>query len=253
MKTSTLSVEQVSHQFAGKNVLSSLSFSISEGEQVAIIGPSGAGKTTLLNILAGILEPSQGQVSLGQIPLSHLRDTKARAKQIGVIRQQFDLVKELPVYQNVLMGKMNDWHLARSLWSMISKTDKQLAGQTLEAVGLRDLLGQTTGSLSGGEQQRVAIARLILQDPKVILADEPIASLDPRWTKEVMDTLTGEARSRFKTLIAILHSTQVATTYFDRIIGLKDGHVQFDKKSCDLKDSDLQALYAQGPQEVDHG
>lgn len=238
-----ISLHQISKVYERKIALSSLSFTVNKGELIGLIGPSGAGKTTLLNMLAGILSPDQGQILIDGRPLSELRDQKKRAKKIGIIRQQFDLVGELPVIHNVLVGRLSEWSIFKSILSMLIPQDKEYANQALNRVGLTEKLYEKTSSLSGGEQQRVALARLLVQSPEIILADEPVASLDPARAEDVLELMVKIALEENQTLIASLHSVEYARKYFDRLIALKDGELFFDLPASSVTDDHIKSLY----------
>ncbi|MBT2639608.1 phosphonate ABC transporter ATP-binding protein [Bacillus sp. ISL-39] len=238
-----ISLHQISKIYERKMALSSLSFTLKKGELVGLIGPSGAGKTTLLNMLAAILSPDQGQILVDGRPLSELMDQKKRAKKIGIIRQQFDLVGELPVIHNVLAGRLSEWGIFKSLLSMLIPQDKEYAIQALSRVGLTDKLYEKTSSLSGGEQQRVALARLLVQSPEIVLADEPVASLDPARAEDVLELLVKIALEENQTLIASLHSVDYARKYFDRLVALKDGELFFDLPASSVTDEHIKSLY----------
>lgn len=238
-----ISLKQISKIYERKIALSSLSFTVNKGELVALIGSSGAGKTTLLNLLAAILTPDQGEILIDRHPLSELTDQKKRAKKIGIIRQQFDLVGELPVIHNVLAGRLSEWGIFKSILSMLIPQDKEYAIQALGRVGLTDKLYEQTSSLSGGEQQRVALARLLVQRPEIVLADEPVASLDPARAEDVLDLLVKIAVEENQTLIASLHSVDYARKYFDRLIALKDGEIFFDLPASSVTDDHINNLY----------
>ncbi|MCM3664100.1 phosphonate ABC transporter ATP-binding protein [Mesobacillus subterraneus] len=238
-----ISLNQISKTYERKIALSSLSFSVNKGESIALIGPSGAGKTTLLNIMASILTPDEGEIFIDGSPLSDFKDQRKRAKKIGVIRQQFDLVGELPVIHNVLAGRLSDWGVFKSLLSFLIPQDKQYAVKALERVGLMDKLYDRTSILSGGEQQRVALARLLVQNPEIILADEPVASLDPARAEDILDLLANIAVEEKQTLMASLHSVEYAKKYFDRIIALKNGEIFFDLPAASVTDAHIASLY----------
>lgn len=238
-----ISLNQISKTYERKIALSSLSFTVDKGELIALIGPSGAGKTTLLNIMASILTPDEGEIFIVGTPLSEFEDQKKRAKKIGVIRQQFDLVGELPVIHNVLAGRLSGWGVFKSLLSLLIPQDKQYAVKALERVGLLDKLYDRTSILSGGEQQRVALARLLVQNPEIILADEPVASLDPARAEDILDLLANIAVEEKQTLIASLHSVEYAKKYFDRIIALKNGEIFFDLPAASVSDAHIESLY----------
>ncbi len=237
-------VKNVSKYYERKIALSSLSFSIKKGEMVALIGPSGAGKTTLLNTFATLIKPDEGEVTIAGIPTTKLTNRKVLAKKVGMIRQQFDLVGQLPVIHNVLAGRLADWGFFKSLWSLIIPQEKQAARGALEKVGLSDKITEQTSKLSGGEQQRVALARLLLQKPEIILADEPVASLDPARAEDILIMLTQLVQEENQTLITSLHSVEYARKYFTRIIAIKNGKLFFDLPVHEVTDSILTELYS---------
>ena len=224
-------------------VLAPLDFAIERGERVAVIGPSGAGKTTLLRLMAGAIAPTTGVVELCGRDLARLRPGRELARLVGMIAQQFDLVPNLSALHNVLAGRLGDWSLARSLLSLVWPQERRVAMEALDRVGVAQLAHQSAGRLSGGEQQRVAIARVLVQNPTVVLADEPVASLDPARAREALGLLTAVTDERGETLIASLHSVDLARERFDRIIGLRNGVVQFDAPACDVHDGMLAELY----------
>ncbi|PLR81552.1 phosphonate ABC transporter ATP-binding protein [Bacillus sp. V33-4] len=238
-----IKTNQLAKSYDGKTVLSDLSLSVTRGELVAVIGPSGAGKTTLLNLLALIEDPDGGTLLIdGQAP-SKIKGRKQRAKKIGVIRQQFDLVNELAVIHNTLAGKLAEWGFFKSLFSLVFPREKNLAKQALTRVGLLDKMFTRTSKLSGGEQQRVAMARLLLQKPEIILADEPVASLDPARAEDVLSMLTSLVREEQQTLVSSLHSVDYARKYFTRIIGIRKGQILFDRPASAVTDAELKSLY----------
>ncbi|MCM3601432.1 ATP-binding cassette domain-containing protein [Robertmurraya korlensis] len=238
-----IELKDVSVSFDGKIALSSLSLLIKKGERIALIGPSGAGKSTLLNVLSLSNVSGTGTIRIDGQPPSFYRNRKVRAKKIGVIRQQFDLVNALPVVHNVLAGKLADWSLFKSLLSLVIPQEKEIAEYALSRVGLVHKISEQTGSLSGGEQQRVALARLLVQQPEVILADEPVASLDPARAEDVLDILTKLVQEEKQTLITSLHSVDYAKKYFTRVIGLREGGMIFDLPVDQLTDRHLKDLY----------
>ncbi|MEH7437852.1 phosphonate ABC transporter ATP-binding protein [Neobacillus drentensis] len=238
-----IEAKNISKHYERKIALSSLSFSIKEGELVALIGPSGAGKTTLLNAIAGLVPLNSGELIIDDNPLTSYKKGKAFAKKVGVIRQQFDLIGPLAVIHNVLAGKLADWGLFKSLLSLLIPQEKELAVNALKRVGLDEKIYEITSSLSGGEQQRVAMARLMVQKPEVILADEPVASLDPARADDVLSMLTSIVTEEKQTLIASLHSVEYARKYFTRIISLKNGEIFFDLPTDQVTDELLKDLY----------
>lgn len=238
-----IEANNITKHYERKIALSSLSFSIKQGELVALIGPSGAGKTTLLNTLAGLIPLESGELQIDGLPLSNYKKRKHFAKKVGVIRQQFDLIGPLAVIHNVLAGKLVDWGLIKSLFSLLIPQDKATAVKALERVGLADKTFELTKNLSGGEQQRVAMARLMVQNPEIILADEPVASLDPARANDVLAMLTRIITEEKQTLIASLHSVEYARKYFTRIISLKNGEIFFDLPAENVTGQMLTELY----------
>ncbi|MDO4697193.1 MAG: ATP-binding cassette domain-containing protein [Pasteurellaceae bacterium] len=238
-----LSVHQLGCDIAQKRVLDSLSFSVKQGEIVALVGASGSGKSTLMKAIMGSVPISQGEIQLNGKPIQDYRNPKMYAQQVGMLHQQYDLVKPLSVVHNVLAGRLNQWGFWRSLWSLVMPQERHLAEQALTAVGLADKLYQATATLSGGEQQRVAIARLLVQNPQLILADEPISALDPVNAQHILALLTGLVRQQGKTLIASLHAIDYAQHYFDRMIGIQHGKMLFDLPTHAVTPEHLEQLY----------
>jgi phosphonate transport system ATP-binding protein len=238
-----LEVKNLSKTFERKISLSSLSFIINQGEKVAIIGPSGAGKTTLFNLFTGSLTFEEGSIVIDGHALEYWKKKKQLANKIGVIRQQFDLVASLPVIHNVLAGRLKDWGFFKSVWSLIFPQEKQIAYQALKRVGIEDKLFARTSTLSGGEQQRVALARILVQKPEIILADEPVSSLDPARSEDILTMLTKLADEENQTLITTLHSVEFAKKYFTRIIALKNGQLFFDLPAEKVTTEELNNLY----------
>lgn len=238
-----LEVNNLSKTFERKISLSSLSFIIKQGEKIAIIGPSGAGKTTLFNLFTGSLPFEEGSIDIDGHPLAYWKKKKQLANKIGVIRQQFDLVDSLPVIHNVLAGRLKDWGFFKSVWSLIIPQDKQIAYNALKRVGIENKIYNRTSTLSGGEQQRVALARLLVQKPEIILADEPVSSLDPARSEDILAMLTKLADEENQTLITTLHSVDFAKKYFTRIIALKNGQLFFDLPAEKVTTEELTNLY----------
>lgn len=243
-----LALNAVQKSYNGQTALEPLSLSVNAGESIAVIGPSGSGKTTLLNLMAGVIQPDSGAIMLGGRELSGLRPGGELSRLVGVIHQQFDLVPQLSVLHNVLAGRLGDWGLVQSLLSLVWPRERHVALQALERVGIQKKAAERAARLSGGEKQRVAIARLLVQDPQMIIADEPVSSLDPARAEDILDMLTGIAKERGKTLIASIHtldisSTDISSSYFSRVIGLREGRVQFDLPMHELSQRRLTSLY----------
>ena len=236
-------LDRVTKSYPGRQALSPTSLEISVGESVAVVGPSGSGKTTLLHLLAGVIRPDSGDIALNGHKLSEMKPGRELSSLVGVIHQQYDLVPHLSVLHNVLAGRLGQWGILRSLVSLVSPRDRRLAVRALEQVGLVDRIYERASRLSGGEQQRVAIARLLVQDPKVIIADEPVASLDPARAAELIRLLARIARESEKTFISSIHSIDLAREYFDRVIGLRNGELQFDLPVESVSSELLAELY----------
>ncbi|MBT9147265.1 MAG: Phosphate-import ATP-binding protein PhnC [Syntrophomonadaceae bacterium] len=244
-RTQMLKLKEVSKIYGeGIRALDEVDIEIKEGEFVVILGPSGAGKSTLLRCINRIIEPTRGKIFLNGKEVTSLRGhalLKMR-QDIGMIFQQFNLVKRLTVLNNVLCGRLGGVSTLRSIFYSFSKEDIQLALECLERVGLKEYAAKRADTLSGGEQQRVAIARALAQRPKVILADEPMASLDPRTAKVIMDLLKKINREEKIIVIVNLHVVELAKEYADRIIGLAKGKVVFDGNPS-LLDEHFKTIY----------
>jgi len=238
-------LRQVTQRFGQFTALSDLNLHIASGERVALVGSSGAGKSTLLRLLNGTLLPTQGEIwALGQ-PLNRLSAAKLRRVQcqVGTVYQQFHLVNNLAVVHNVNAGHLGKWSFWKAVLSLLYPQELEAAAKALYRVGIPEKLFERTDSLSGGQQQRVAIARVLVQDPIAILADEPVASLDPQLSREIMDLLCGLAIADGKTLVVSIHSIELAKSHFDRIIGLRAGQVFFDLPAAQVSNSLTSSLY----------
>ena len=238
-----IAAKGITKSYSRVPALAPLDLTIQEGELVALAGPSGSGKTTLLYLLGGVIQPDEGEVVIDGRPLSRMGPGKDLAGLVGLIHQNYDLVPHLPVIHNVLAGMLGRWGLPRSAVSLFWPRDRHLAEEILAEIGLADKILERTSHLSGGEQQRVAIARLMVQSPRVILADEPVSSLDPALSEEMLTLLTGLAGGSGRTLVASLHSPYLIRKYFSRVIGMREGVLQFDVPAGDLTDEMLAQLY----------
>jgi phosphonate transport system ATP-binding protein len=238
-------LREVRKTYGTFDALTGIDLRIEAGEQVALIGPSGAGKSTLIGLLNGTLPASAGEVlalgaNLGALAPAARRRLQA---QIGTIYQQFHLVENLKVVHNVNAGHLGRWSTPRALLSLLWPLEIETAKAALARVGIADKLYQRTGLLSGGEKQRVALARVLVQDPRAILADEPIASLDPERGREIMDLLRDLSRQSGKTLVASLHSVEFARSHFQRVVALREGRIYFDGPAEALTPSLVDAIY----------
>jgi len=238
-------LRQVTQQFGHFVALDRITLQIYSGERVALVGPSGAGKSTLLRLLNGTLFPSQGEVwALGQ-NLRRLSSRQLRLvqRQIGTIYQQFHLVDSLRVIHNVNAGHLGRWSFWQAALSLVYPLEVKTAAAALHRVGIPEKLYARTDRLSGGQQQRVAIARVLVQDPLAILADEPVSSLDPALSQEVMELLQALVQESGKTLVTSLHSVELARSHCDRILGLRDGKILFDAPPASVSVEMIDALY----------
>ncbi|MGB3292032.1 MAG: phosphonate ABC transporter ATP-binding protein [Phormidesmis sp.] len=248
MNSPVLALEAVTCRFdayrAGEVVaLAAVSLAITPGERVALIGPSGAGKSTLLSILNGSLYPTSGHVWMLGRELPSLKGRRRREilRQVGTIYQQHHLVSNLNVIHNVNAGHLGRWPLWKALWSLVWPQQVDRAQRALTQLGLADKLYTRTDRLSGGQQQRVALARVLIQDPAIILADEPVASVDPARSHSIMQQLCELGKNR--TLLVSLHDVALARAYCDRIVGLRQGQLIFDLPSAAVSDDQLTELY----------
>jgi phosphonate transport system ATP-binding protein len=240
-----LVVERLTCRFGTKAAVDNASFSIAPGGFVGVIGRSGAGKSTLLRMINRLAEPSSGRIVFDGVDITALKGRELRKwrARSAMIFQQFNLIGRLDVLTNVLMGRLATVSPARALLKLWPDADKAIALAALEEFDIASLAVQRADQLSGGQQQRVAIARALVQEPDIILADEPIASLDPHNTKVVMDSLQRINRDFGITVICNLHSLELARGYCDRLIGMAAGQVVFDGTPEQLTKSEAQRLY----------
>jgi phosphonate transport system ATP-binding protein len=237
-------------------VLRGINLVVEQGEFVGIIGLSGSGKSTLLRCVNRIIEASSGAVWVPR-ELAGLGRDGAKAdvlglstgelrflrRKIGMVFQQFNIVKRLSVIENVLSGGLGYQPAFRSVLRIFSREERRLALTNLKRVGLLDHAYKRADQLSGGEQQRVAIARTLMQRPAIILADEPVSSLDPRLSRVVLDILKRVCREDGITALVSLHTLELTREYADRIIGLKQGQVCFDGPAKELTERIVDAIY----------
>jgi phosphonate transport system ATP-binding protein len=236
-----VTLDRASKVFSGRRALDAVSLTIEPGEFVAIIGRSGAGKTTLLRCLTGSIPVTDGAIRFGDGDLAGLKGRALREHRarVGMIYQQFNLVKRLRVIDNVLIGRLphlSGWARWASVARVFPRAERDIAARCLEHVGLSERAWQRTDTLSGGEQQRVAIAKILAQEPRIILGDEPVASLDLANGAMVMDTLRRLASTAGVTVITTLHHVEYARRYADRVVGFRQGRLVFNGKSVELTD-----------------
>ena len=214
----------------GLEALKSVTLTAEAGEIVALIGSSGAGKSTLLRCINGLQRPSQGKIVVDGEEVTALdeRQLQKFRRHVGFIWQEYNLVDRLPVLTNVLMGRLGHVRGVSSLFGYFDSTEREIAVRNLERVNLLERAKQRADQLSGGEKQRVSIARAISQEPKIILADEPVASLDPELAWQVMNDLSRVAREDHVLTLVCIHHVDLAKEFADRVIGIALGIVVFD-------------------------
>ena len=240
---SLIVARNVTKYYGPFKALDSVTFTAEPGELVAVAGPSGSGKTSLLHSLAGIIHPDYGEVLVDGNDLAELQSRKERCSLVGIIHQQYDLVPQLPVIHNVLAGHLGRWGLFTSLLSLVWARDRRQAYDILLQLGIADKIDDKTSNLSGGEQQRVAIARMMIQSPQLVLADEPVASLDPSRAEEGLRLITDLITDSNKTLVITLHSPHLIREYCSRVIGLREGKLIFDLPTSEVYDHHFDQLY----------
>ncbi len=240
-----LVIEDLTRQYGGRRAVDGVSLQIEPGSFVGVIGRSGAGKSTLLRLINRLADPSSGRILHDGRDVTRLRGRALRGwrTRCAMIFQQFNLVGRLDVMTNVLMGRLSHVPSYRSLLRQWSEEDRAMALAALESFDMGEFAGQRADGLSGGQQQRVAIARALVQEPEILLADEPVASLDPRNTRLVMDALAEVNRRYGITVLCNLHSLDLARAYCDRLVGLSAGRVVFEGGPFDLTEDVARRLY----------
>lgn len=236
----------------GVSALKKISFEVKKGEFLIIIGLSGSGKSTLLRCINRLHDPTSGEVFFNGTDIASVqgKQIKEVRKNIGMIFQHFNLIPRHTVLSNVLMGSLGRIGSFKSIFGFFSKEDKDKAMQYLQLVGIADKAQIRADQLSGGQQQRVAIARALMQSPQILLADEPVASLDPATCHTVMDYLRKVNQELGITIIANLHFLSLVREYGTRVIALKGGEIVFEGSPSEISDEWFQRIYGQGAKEV---
>jgi phosphonate transport system ATP-binding protein len=242
-------VSNLKKRFNANEVLRGINWDVRKGEAVALIGPSGSGKTTLIRTLNGFVVPDSGTIAVNgkEITFRNRESLRQSRKKIGMIYQLFNLVERTSVEGNVIMGALGRLDRGSSLLSstigFFGKREREQARELLSFVGLEDKAQERVDRLSGGQKQRVAIARALMQEPEVLLADEPIANLDPKNSRKILELLFRINQQKKLTLITVLHHMDYVRDYFDRVTALKEGAICFDACTHNLNDEGLLNIY----------
>lgn len=242
-----LEVKQLRKQYnkTSNAALHNINFNVQQGEFVAVLGLSGAGKSTLIRCINRLVEPTSGEVYWNGEPVLQYKGEKLRnyRSSIGMIFQSFNLIERMSTMTNVLVGHLGSIPVGRAIFFKFTKPEKEKALHALNRVGLKEFAEKRVSQLSGGQRQRVAIARALVQNPEIILGDEPVASLDPNTSVQVMSLLK-EINDQDKiTMIINLHDVKLAKDFATRIIGISNGEIVFDGKPDELTQEDLENIY----------
>ena len=241
-----LDIKNLKKYYGNVKAVEDVSFSVKEGELVVIIGPSGAGKSTVLRCINRMIDATDGSVMFegkDVVQIKKEKDLKHLRRKIGMIFQSFNLVYRLSVFQNVLHGRLGYMTEVNAVLGRYSEVDKKKALDILDKIGLKDMIYKRAGELSGGQKQRVGLARALMQEPSLLLCDEPIASLDPSSSKIIMDLIHKMTKENNIACIVNLHQVDVAKTYADRIVGIHKGTVVFDDTPDKLTDEMIEMIY----------
>ena len=227
----------------GTLAVDNVSLTIDKGEFCVLLGPSGAGKSSLMNMVNGVIEPTSGNISVGNIELNRKNRSELQ-RRVGMIHQQLHLVPRLSILHNVLSGILPQTSMLRTLFKLFPAKEQRRACQLLSNVGMEEKhLYRRASDLSGGQQQRVAIARAFMSTPEVVLADEPVASLDPTMSRSVLNSLKTAAKLHGATVVCTLHQIDYALEFADRIVALRKGKVFFDGHPRDMDAGTQEQLY----------
>lgn len=243
--TATLTLSNVCKTFDETKAVDAVSLDIAPGQFVGVIGRSGAGKSTMLRLINRLIDPTSGSISFDGTEITSLRGKALRdwRRDCAMIFQQFNLVDRLDVLTNVLIGRLAEHNFLSSMAMRFTDAERTMALQALDRFDLIPQALQRAGTLSGGQQQRVAIAKALVQQPKIMLADEPIASLDPANATLVMNGLRQINREDGLTVLVNLHTLDTARAYCDRIIAMRNGRVYFDGTAAQLTDDVVRDIY----------
>jgi phosphonate transport system ATP-binding protein len=246
ISSNAIQINDLHHEYiAGKPVLKGINIEISEPGIVAIIGPSGTGKSTLLKCINRLNDPTSGEIHFDGADLTKVKGTALRKlrRHIGMVFQEYNLVERLTVLENVLSGRlgyMSSWDAWRRNYR---QKDLKQAFELLELVGLSEFANQRADSLSGGQRQRVGIARAVMQNPYILLADEPTSSLDPKTAVEIMELMETFAQRNDIPVLVNIHDVNLAKRYAKRVIGMCNGKIHYDGSPNDISEEDLKVIY----------
>jgi phosphonate transport system ATP-binding protein len=241
-----LEVRNLRAGYAERDILRDVSFTLNSDDFFAIIGPSGAGKSTLIRCVNRLVDPRGGEIVFNGRDLTKVaaRELRGVRRNIGMIFQEFNLIERLSVMDNVLTGRLGYTGTLRSLLRLYTKEDIRQALELLDRVGLGEHVDKRVDRLSGGQRQRVGIARALIQNPKLLLVDEPTSSLDPKIAREVMGLIREMARERHIPVLCNIHDVELACAFCTRVIGLHEGYKKFDGTPGELDKQALQEIYA---------
>ena len=247
-----ISIRNLRKSYGSNHVLHGIDMDVKAGEFVVMLGLSGAGKSTLLRCMNGLNQPDSGQLQVGGIDLMRRHSRRELARHVAMVFQHHNLVQRLSVRKNVLTGRLGQVGTLASVLQLFRQSDIALADACLQRVGLAHKADERTEALSGGQMQRVGIARALAQQPQVILADEPVASLDPKTARSVLQYLRDATRELGIAVVCNLHQVDYAREFGDRIVGLSQGRMVFDGVPAMLDEAALNAIYSGEPQPVGH-
>lgn len=241
-----LEIKELVVEYGNIRAVDGINLKVRDGEFIAVIGPSGSGKSSLMKAINLLVKPKSGSIRIDDEEMTNLSKKKLRMKRrkIGFVFQDYNLIDRLSVIENVLTGRLGYKSFFKSLFGFFSKDEYQKAEKALSHIGLLEKEFVKASELSGGQKQRVAIAKVLVQNPKIILADEPVASLDITSSKTIMEYFSKINKKKGKTIIINIHDVNLALKYANRIIALKKGKIIFDGKRSELTDDIFRTIYS---------
>jgi phosphonate transport system ATP-binding protein len=242
-----IKIKNLTHKYKNEEerALKSVNLHIKKGEKLTLIGSSGSGKSTLLNCINKLIEPISGEILIDgkNILNANKNDLRKFRRQIGIIFQEFNLIERDTIFKNVLNGRLGFVSTIKSCLGIFEKEDYDRVNKALNEVGLFNLKDKKVSDLSGGQKQRVAIARVLVQEPQIILADEPVSNLDPLLMEDILKLLNKLCEEKGITLVTSLHFVQFTKNYFTRVIGLRNGEIIFDGSPKELTEEEFIKIY----------